>query len=260
MSELFGEYYDIDSHSILKGVSVDLIIEYLKEQMVDPYNLSTRNYVDEFIGDYEYSKKCVIEGNEEADDINDTELDEELARVEGYRNRFIEFVRGLFYNNLSIGLNEFDDIAPDKQDKILSVVYRYFVLNIKRNFLNLCEGYIEEHRNDLAKVYKRNGDITALAQKTRVTDPIDMIIISSLPEIINEIMNIEYPIDEFVVHTYGLEPPEYDAVLVKELIDKDIITGNFVPHYKKLASDYLLNDIEFIIKSSILSKYNAEKE
>jgi hypothetical protein len=112
----------------------------------------------------------------------------------------------------------------------------------------------------LAKVYKRNGDITALAQKTRVTDPIDMIIISSLPEIINEIMNIEYPIDEFVVHTYGLEPPEYDAVLVKELIDKDIITGNFVPHYKKLASDYLLNDIEFIIKSSILSKYNAEKE
>ena len=64
MSEIFEEYYNIDSHSILRNVSVELIIEYLREQFTDPYNLSTRNYVDEFIGDYEYTKNALVSDNE----------------------------------------------------------------------------------------------------------------------------------------------------------------------------------------------------
>ena len=80
MSEIFEEYYNIDSHSILRNVSVELIIEYLREQFTDPYNLSTRNYVDEFIGDYEYTKNALVSDNENNVDIDDSELEEELHK------------------------------------------------------------------------------------------------------------------------------------------------------------------------------------
>lgn len=259
MSEIFEEYYNIDSHSILRNVSVELIIEYLREQFTDPYNLSTRNYVDEFIGDYEYSKNALVSDNENNADIDDFELEEELEKIEGYRSKFVSFVRDQLYQLLSIGLPDLEERSIKEQNKILSVVYRYFILNIRRNFLNLCKGYIEEHKNDLAKTYKRSADITALAQKNRVADNRDLVILSSLPEILRDIMNIEFPIDEFVEHTYGTETPEYDALIMKELIDKDIVTGNFVPHYKKLVDDYLLSDIEFNIKSSILDSYKAQE-
>ena len=143
---------------------------------------------------------------------------EELEKIEGYRSKFVSFVRDQLYQLLSIGLPDLEERSIKEQNKILSVVYRYFILNIRRNFLNLCKGYIEEHKNDLAKTYKRSADITALAQKNRVADNRDLVILSSLPEILRDVMNIEFPIDVFVERTYGVEIPEYDALIMKELI------------------------------------------
>lgn len=255
MSEIFNEYYDIDAHSYLRGASVDLVIEYLKEQIESPYEYQKRNYVDEFIGDYNFSKKSLTEDYEQAVGVEAEELQESLIELEQFRDKFINVFTELMYESLSLGFAEFDDTSIEFQNKVMSIVYKFFILNIKRNYKNLCLTYIEENKNELAKAFKRSGDMTALAQKNRITDSRDITILSSLRDIIRQAILIPYDIDQFVLATYGNDPPEYDQILMKELIDNDIITGNFVPLYLKMVTEEMLDNIEFEIRYEILNQY-----
>lgn len=257
MSEIFNEYYDIDAHSYLHGASVDLVIEYLKEQMRSPYDYQCRNYVDEFIGDYNFSKEALITDYENAVGVEAEEINQSLTEIDQYRDKFVNVFMNLMYDRLSVGFADFDDRSIEFQNKVMSIVYKFFILNIKRNYKNICLSFIEENKDELNKTYKHSGDMTLSVQKSRVSDTKDITLLSSLRDIIREAIQIPYDIDEFVLKTYGNDPPEYDQILMKELIDKDIITGNFVPHYLKLVPESLLDNIEFNIRNELLNQYTT---
>lgn len=263
MSQLFNdydEYADTDTYGYLNSASVDLMIEYLREQINSPYDYQSKNYVDDFIGNYNFSKKAILTDYENCEGVEATEVNDMLTELGEDRNKFVSVYLDLIYEKLSIGLNEFEEKPEEFQNNVMSIVYKYFILNIKRNYKNLCLTYILDHKQELARAYKRSGDITSLAQKHRINsnDSDYIVILSSLKDIIRDAINAPYDINEFVIATFGCDPPEYDQVLIKELIDKDIITGNFVPYYLSLVPTSLLDNIEFIIRYEILNKFSAE--
>jgi len=256
MSEIFNDYNDIDTHGYLTGASVELIIEYLKEQMESPYDYQSRNYVDEFIGDYIFSKNALNNDYEKSTDIEVGEYDEMMNELESYRNQFITTYMELLYQTLNIGFTEFDEDSIEFQNKVLSIVYKFFIINMKRNYTNLCLTYIMENKDELAKAYKRSGDSSTISQRNdiKTTDNGYPIIIASLRDIIREAIQVPYEIDKFVLATYGVDPPEYDQVLMLELINKDIVTGNFVPYYLNMVPETLLDNIEFEIRHILLKQ------
>lgn len=263
MSQLFNEYNeytDTDTYGYLNSATVELMIEYLKEQINSPYDYQSKNYVDDFIGNYNFSKNAIMTDYENCEGIETEELNDALLDLEKDRNKFVNVYLNLLYEKLSIGFNDFEERTEDFQNNIMSIVYKYFILNIKRNYKNLCLTYIMEHKEKLAKAYKCSGNITSMIQKRRLSsiDSDYLVILSSLKDIIRDAISAPYDINEFVLATFGFDPPEYDQVLIKELIDKDIITGNFVPMYLDLVPSSLLDNIEFNIRYEILNKFSAE--
>lgn len=263
MSQLFNEYNeytDTDTYGYLNSATVELMIEYLKEQINSPYDYQSKNYVDDFIGNYNFSKNAIMTDYENCEGIETEELNDTLLDLEKDRNKFVNVYLDLLYEKLSIGFNDFEERTEDFQNNIMSIVYKYFILNIKRNYKNLCLTYIMEHKEKLAKAYKCSGNITSMIQKRRLSsiDSDYLVILSSLKDIIRDAISAPYDINEFVLATFGFDPPEYDQALIKELIDKDIITGNFVPMYLDLVPSSLLDNIEFNIRYEILNKFSAK--
>jgi hypothetical protein len=114
---------------------------------------------------------------------------EELEEVEEIFIKFMQFMKDIFQSYLSIGFPELDDMGEDGEFLILQT-YRFFITNIKKNFINLIMNYINLHKEELLdeEISPKRKDVTTMNFKSEIDNEDDVIILSNLGSIIHYIL------------------------------------------------------------------------
>lgn len=231
-----------ETESFLAQLPVGLIKESIETQFKDPENYRM-DYVSSFMQSYQYS----IE-NMEDDDDKDT--------IEEMKDNFIDFMVQLFEKRLHLGFENFEEMGDgDKLDTLL-FTYRFFILGIRKNFLNVIWNYIQENKEDLQTKVHRKKDITSQTFRKEISEE-DTTIIANLSEIIDMcLMNENLDVDEFFRLAEG-NNPSTELTIISEKFDNFEITGNFVPHYVRMLRSPMRIRIEGELRNRILKSYRV---
>ena len=236
---------EIDSDQFLSEIPVSLMKENIKVQFEDPLENRKKDHIATFILMYKYSE----------DNVNVYE-DEEEASITEMRDDFYAFMMQMFKDYLSIGFVDFDDMSKDEQDEIIHLTYRFFISNIKKNFVSFILNTIEEERDDY-DIPDDPKDITSISFKKEITDPTDIYILSNLRSIIDDILLSDISVDDFFNKCDRTDKcPE--TRFVEKQFDKYKITGNFVKDYISMVDSDFISEIESKIRNYILKKYNKK--
>ena len=246
---LFSEYdyspNDIDSDRFLSDIPVSLMKENIKAQFKDPLENRKKDHISTFISMFNYSK-----------DNYDVYEDEDLDNTIELKDEFYAYIIELFRIYLGIGFNDFEDLSDDEQNELIHYTYRFFIINIKKNFVCLILNYIEKHRDEYFDDDKKR-DVTTLTFKREVTDPADVYILSNLATIINEILAEDIDVDDFFDNCddndYCLE-----TRFVSKQFDEFRLTGNFVRKYIEMLDKDFISSIESKVRNRILKKYKKQ--
>ena len=237
---------NIDADIFLSEISIPLMKEGLKEQFKHPLD-NKNNYVEVFIDKYKYG----LELSRELDD------DEFKGKLSSMRDEFMGYMLKKFSNKLSLGLPTFEEQDIETQDEMVQNIYTYFILNMKKNFVNLVMNYTKDYKKSILDTFKKKKDVTSLSFKKEITNSDDLVIISNLKDIINMVINTEFEVNQFIELTTHDECYENEWLL--EAYENIDVTGNFVENYLRYADDELINEIESKIRNKILKKYRKVK-
>lgn len=246
------EYFDFDytpneitSDMFLSEVPVSLMKENIIAQFEDPLEFRKKDHITTFISMYRYSKENV-----------DAYEDEELDSIIELRDDFYAFMRRMFKNYLGIGFVDFDDLSEEEQDNLIHFTYRFFLMNIKKNFTCFIINYINDHKSMFENDGDKMKDVTTLSFKKEVTDPEDISILGNLSSIIDEILSQDIDLDLFF-DTCDNEST-LETRFVSKAYDDAKITGNFIQPYIDMIDSDFKSGIESKIRNKILKKYKKK--
>ena len=165
----------------------------------------------------------------------------------------------LFKRYLNIGISEIGDMSDEDQDKILVSLYEYFILNIKKNFVQRAMSYIADYKtNGVLSVCEKKKDITTLSLKTEIDDEDTILIISNICNIIDYSLR-DVDVDEFLLSTAHQDNINY--IMIQDLYNNFTITGNFVRPYMNMITVSLQSELELKVREKVLKQYrNRMKE
>lgn len=245
----YGRYTpgDIDSEMMLSQMPLEILEDNIQRQFEEPFEFRKIDYLSSFLTTYHYTKKQ-LEVSEEAD------IEEEKEELESLRTEFISFMNRVFDQYLDISFPEINDMGEDDQDEILHFTYRFFITNIRHNFVNLVLNYIEKYKKDICEFAERKKDVSTQSFKREITDPDDILILSNLNDILSYILSREYTVESFLELTERSEPV-LEKCLVDEWYDNWKITGNFIEKYFRMVTKGFMIDMECRVRHEILKKY-----
>ena len=201
---------DITSDTFLSEIPISLMKENIKAQFEDPLEYRKKDHVSTFQNTYTFSK----------DNLNVVDDFDDKADIDAIRDEFYVFMQQMFHHYFNIGFVNFDDMSQDEQDKLIHLTYRFFLINIRKNFSNLILNYIDDHRENYEGLADEQTDVTSLSFKKEVTDPVDMYILANMDDVITGILNQDISVDEFF--QYCDKPDDnYEGLIVSS--DKDLL-------------------------------------
>lgn len=242
MEDFNYEPNTIESDQFLSIMPINLMKENIKSQFEDPLEHKKKDHISTFIDMYKFSEANA-----------DPYEDEDLANFIELRDGFYGFMQQMFDDYLGIGFNNFDDKSKEDQDDLIHFTYRFFLMNIKKNFVCLILNCIEANRGMYENDDKKK-DVTTLTFKREVTDPTDVYILSNLYEIINDILSKEFDTEEFF-KLCDNEDTTLETEFVSNAFENFDIVGNFVPHYINMLDSDFKSEIESKVRNKILKKY-----
>lgn len=245
LSDLELEYTpnDITSDQFMSEVPLDLIKENIKYQFIDPLEYRKKDHISTFISIYEYSV-----------DNADAYENEDMDDFTSLRDDFISFMLNMFEKYLNIGFVDFWDKSIKDQHNLIHYVYRFFLMNIRKNFIHYIMSCIDDDRSSYDIDEKK--DVTTLSFKREVTDPVDIYILSNLHSIITDILKREIDVDDFLNRCDDC----LETNFVKDKFDSLDITGNFIDKYVEMVDNDFIANIETKIRNKILKKYRKIKK
>ena len=247
---MYGEFNfdyqptDIDDEVFLSEIPFSLLKKSIKTQFDDPLEYRKKDYVQSFITQYEFSKNDCYE--------------EEEQKLDDFHDQFIAYMSEIFDAYLSIGFPDIDEKPEDDQHEIIHLTYRFFIKNIKKNFITLLMNYIEKHKSSIAGSMSKKKDVTTLNLKAEIDNEEDIIIISNLNTVIDDILSIDFTVEEFLdlcTNDGNCLETEY----VKNAYNECAITGNFVEEYIEMVGPYFRTELESKLRNKILKKYPKRK-
>lgn len=237
----------IESDQFISEVSINLMKENIKAQFKDPLEYRKKDHIIPFINMYHFSE-----------DNADAYEDEDIDNIKELHDDFYAFMQRMFREYLGIGFVDFDDMSYSEQDKLIHYTYRFFLINIKSNFVCFIMNYINENRDRwYSSDSDKRKDVTSLSFKREVTDPVDVYILSNLHSIISDILSSDIDIDDFFEKCD--DDRSLETVFVAKKFDDLVITGNFVAKYIEMLDYDFISDIETKIRNKILKKYRKVK-
>lgn len=236
------EPQDAESEILLSSLPLSIITGSISTQFKDPMEYRKNDFVQSFITKYQVTKENILEEEEE----------EELQTL---YDGFISFMENIFHEKLGIGLPELDDMSEDEQLELIHYVYRFFIINIKKNFTTFIFNYIEENKESLAENLPKRKDVTTASLKQVVTDSEDLAIITNIAEVIEIVLKDENTtVDSFLELSRG-DDANLENDFVSEHYDDFTINGNFVRSYCKMLTDDFRIEVECKVRNKILKKY-----
>jgi hypothetical protein len=236
---------EIESDMFLSEIPISLMKENIKSQFIEPLEFRKKDHLTTFLNMYHYSKENA-DAYEEEDSENIIEL----------RTDFYSFMLAMLRNYLGLGFVDFDDMSEEDQDNLIHYTYRFFIMNIKKNFVTFIINTINKNKESYIQIDEKNKDVTTLSFKKEITDPYDIVIISELGNIIDDILSSDIDIDEFFENCD--DENSLETRYVKKAFDDMKITGNFIPYYIEMIDSDFRSEIESKIRNKILKKYKKK--
>ena len=234
---------EVDSEIFLSDIPLSLMKETIRNQFEEPLEYRKNDYLQTFFNKYEFTKENMTEDDEE--------------EVEELYSGFISFMEEIFKEFLGIGIPNLDDMSEEEQEEIIRFIYRYFIIDIRKNFVNVIYNYIKERKEKIAERMDKKKDVTYLSLKKYVDDEDEIVILSNLGEVINDILSEEFTIDEFFKYS-RTDKNELEIDFVSDRYDTCDITGNFVSKYINMVDEELKMEIECKVRNKILKKYKKK--
>ena len=153
-SEFIYEPSDINDEMFLSKVPLEIIEESIQNQFINPWEYRKKDYVQTVITKYVISKDNMVE--------------DELEDLERLNEDFISFMLRMFDIYLDIGVNDIDILEMDDQHELIHLTYRFFIKNMKKNFVNLIINYINENKSELYDDLPKKKDVTSLHFKSEI--------------------------------------------------------------------------------------------
>lgn len=238
---------DIEDEIFLSEVPLELIEKAIQTQFMDPFEYRKKDYVQSFLTKYKFSQD------------NNFNTDEDRYTIEKYHDDFMGFMLGIFDIYLSLGFPDFDSKPEEDQHELIHMTYRFFIKNIKKNFVNLIMNYTNNNIEDLVEMLSKKKDVTSLNFKLEIENDNDVVILSNLSELIQYILNIDFSVDEFLELATGNDSC-LELEFVKEAFEDTDIVGNFISKYREMLDEYSLIELESKVRSRILKKYPLRKK
>ena len=234
-----------DTEVMLSELPLSIIKDSIKQQFDDPAKYGTNDFVQTFETRYVITKENMDEENEE--EINSLYI------------QFISFMRDIFKDKLSLGFPYLEDMSEEEQIELIHYTYRFFILNMKKNYLTFIFNYINEHKKELADALPKKKDVSTNTLKTVVTDEDEVTIMASIRECIDIILKDEsITVDDFMRLSRGNDA-DLENDFINDKYDDFNINGNFVEQYKYLIDNVTRTEIESQVVIMMLQKYNGEE-
>lgn len=242
----YDESDDIENELFLSAIPLNLLEEAIKSQFNDPLEYRKTDYVKSFINKYEFSVNNMYEDDQ--------------AELDSLQSDFIEFMEKMFYNYLQIGIDNIYDYNADTQHELIHFTYKFFINDIKKNFVNLVCNIIDTRKDEITSISNRKKDVIYLNFRSEINDEYDVLVLSNLSTIINYVLSSDYTVDEFFDLCESINNnSQLELQYVRRKFDAFILTGNFVPSYKKMINKDFKNEIESKVRNKILKKYPKRK-
>ena len=174
-----------DAEIFLSDEPINLLKQHIRSQFTDPMN-----YKFDYVGSYIESFRMSVLQVETDDDENG---------LERMNDDFVRFMLNIFEKYLGLGFPDFEEKSYEEQHDILHMTYRYFIVNIKHNFSSFCLNYILRNKKELSENQPKKKDVSSLNLKRDGIEADDIVIISNLYDIIqNIIFGQDHDVDEFI--------------------------------------------------------------
>ena len=244
---MYAEYNymptDLDDELFLSEVPVELLQSSLATQFQEPIEYRKKDYIQSFIMKYQFSK--------------DNMLEDDLIMLDIQYDKFLAFVEKTFYTYLNVGFTNIDSLPEEDVLELIHLTYRFFIKNIKKNFVNVILNYIEDNREFILENYEKKKDVTALNFKSEIDDDYDILVLSNLADIISNIienLKKENDVDKFLDMCKGNEPIlELDYVIYA--FNEMELTGNFIEKYLEMIDTEFEIILQSKVRNKILKKY-----
>lgn len=239
---------DLDDELFLTEAPLDLLEEMIESQFDDPLDNRKHDYVQSFITKYDYSKE---NGHEDDQYIYD-ELFEE----------FIRFMKQLFNDRLDVSFPDIDELQDDDALELIQLTYRFFIENMKKNFVTLIENHIDNDKPTIVANLDEKKDVTTNTYRLELDDPDDVRIIANLGLIIKDYLNdlaTNKDVDDFFRYCVG-DSLCLETEFVRDKFDQFRLVGNFVRKYTEMVDRNFQSEIESKIRNHILKKYAHKRK
>lgn len=240
------EGFDYDPNTVedemfLSQAPLSLLEENIRSQFQEPGENRKNDFIQIFLNKYIYSKTI--------------ELEDEEEDIEEMHDDFVSFMEDLLKEYLDIGLPEIDDANNESQEELVHYIYRFFIINIKRNFVNLLVNYINKNRDMLISDIPKKKDVGYLTYKKFITDDNDLELISNLSTVIYKVFSMDLTVSDFLEYAKS-DSSNLEIDFVSSCYNKGLINGNFVNKYiEMILNDVSLSiEIECKVKNKILKK------
>ena len=141
--------YQVDESTndeiMLSEIPLNIIEESIKSQFDNPEIYRKNDYVQKFLKKYDYS----------LDNLRDDE-EEDIYEL---HDRFILFIKNIFYDRLNIGFPEIEDYPEDEQHDIIHLTYKFFINGIKKNFVYFIYNILDTDRDLVTQVCEKKKDV-----------------------------------------------------------------------------------------------------
>lgn len=246
-TEYMYQPVDLEDELFLSEIPIHILMSAIKTQFDEPLEYKKKDYVQSFITKYTFTKEELLE--------------DDLIDLENNRDEFLRFMLTMFEEYLNVGFVDFDQLSEDDQHEMLHITYRFFMKNIKRNFVNVIFNYIKENKATLSGRYEKKKDVTAMNFKDEIGDEYDTLILSNLADVIEDVLQIVKESNDIFkfLRLCDSGEPCLELQMVDDWFHEFTLTGNFIEKYVDMIDDDFLIEIQSKLRNRILKKYPYRK-
>lgn len=248
MSMFYNDDYELTTSyeldNLLADLPFDLIRESIKEQIDDP--MSTKvNYID-VITDKIVMYRNQYEGNGDV-----------LRDINVAVNDFFESILTHLNDKFNLGLDIENILSGENVEEVCTCLYKYFVIRYTKNITKFISKYIFKNKKFISERYadKSKKDVSTLAFKKQIKNKDDLVILTNLPSIIDDIIKSDISNEEFL--KYSVSTDSYEAHVISGLISSNKMIGEFYDTYISLCvneHDHVIDELQTEIRYKIISK------
>ena len=234
---------DIDDELFLTDVPLNVIENSLSTQFDDPLEYRKNDYVQSFITKYNFSRENYRE--------------EDLMDLDSIRDEFVSFMLEKFDTYFNVGFVDFDSLDEEHEHDAIHIIYRFFIKNIKKNFVNITWNYIQKRKKEIQEIVEKKKDVTTAAFKQEINNEYDIQVLSNMSKIIDYVfaqMRLSDDVDIFFKWCQG-DDYILELEYIKMMYSKMKVTGNFIDKYIDMIDDDFKSEIQSKIRNKILRNY-----